>query len=80
MVDGGVDSGPILAQAAVPVLPGDTRDTLHERILKVEHRLLPQVIHAIATQAITLEPNVRIHAGSDDRAHLFSPQFNEPKP
>jgi phosphoribosylglycinamide formyltransferase 1 len=83
VVDGGVDSGPILAQAAVPVLPGDTRDSLHERILKVEHRLLPQVIHAIARQTITLEPNVRIHAGhviTDDRAHLFSPQFDERTP
>ncbi|HET7568492.1 MAG TPA: phosphoribosylglycinamide formyltransferase [Gaiellaceae bacterium] len=44
LVDEGVDSGPILRQERVPVLPGDTPDTLHERIKAVEHRLLPQVV------------------------------------
>jgi phosphoribosylglycinamide formyltransferase-1 len=39
-----VDAGPILAQEAVPVLPGDTAETLHERIKEVEHRLYPQTI------------------------------------
>jgi phosphoribosylglycinamide formyltransferase-1 len=39
-----VDAGPILAQEAVPVLPDDTADTLHERIKTVERRLYPQTI------------------------------------
>ena len=39
-----VDRGPILAQEAVPVLPGDTVETLHERIKAVEHRLYPDTI------------------------------------
>jgi phosphoribosylglycinamide formyltransferase-1 len=39
-----VDSGPILAQEAVPVVPGDTVEYLHERIKQVEHRLYPQAI------------------------------------
>lgn len=39
-----VDDGPILAQEAVPVLPGDTVATLHERIKTVERRLYPEAI------------------------------------
>jgi len=39
-----VDSGPILLQAAVPVLPDDTPETLHARIQDQEHRILPQAI------------------------------------
>ncbi len=42
------DQGPILAQARVPVLPGDTPETLAARILQVEHRLLPAVVLAAA--------------------------------
>jgi phosphoribosylglycinamide formyltransferase 1 len=44
-----VDSGPILIQAAVPVLPDDTPETLHARIQLQEHRILPQAI-ALAAQ------------------------------
>lgn len=44
------DQGPILGQARVPVLPGDTPDTLARRVLEVEHRLLPAAIRA-ATEA-----------------------------
>ena len=39
-----VDHGPILAQEAVAVLPGDTPETLHERVKEVERRLYPQVL------------------------------------
>ncbi|HSB54157.1 MAG TPA: phosphoribosylglycinamide formyltransferase [Gemmatimonadales bacterium] len=49
LVDEEYDRGAILAQARVPVLPGDTPDTLAARVLEAEHRLLPQVIlHAAA--------------------------------
>lgn len=41
-----MDEGPILAQAAVPVLPGDTHDTLAARVLAQEHRLYPQALQA----------------------------------
>ncbi|MBT8463380.1 MAG: phosphoribosylglycinamide formyltransferase [Myxococcales bacterium] len=56
IVDAGVDTGPIIAQAAVPVVEGDSAESLHTRIQVQEHRLLPAVIHQIAIGAITLNP------------------------
>jgi phosphoribosylglycinamide formyltransferase-1 len=47
-VDSSLDGGPIIAQAAVPVLPGDDAHALQARIQREEHRLLPEVVRAIA--------------------------------
>jgi len=44
LVDAGTDTGPIVAQGAVPVLPGDDAHTLRQRILGVEHRLYPMAL------------------------------------
>jgi phosphoribosylglycinamide formyltransferase-1 len=46
-VDAGMDTGPIIAQARVPVLPGDTAQTLHARIQEQEHRLYPEVLRKL---------------------------------
>lgn len=54
IVDNGVDSGPILAQERVPVLPGDDEHTLHERIKPVERRLLIDVVRRVATGDLDL--------------------------
>ncbi|MDX2026128.1 phosphoribosylglycinamide formyltransferase [Microcella sp.] len=54
VVDSGVDTGPILAQERVPVLPDDTEHSLHERIKPVERRLLIDVVRGIADGAIEL--------------------------
>jgi len=51
-----MDSGPILMQAAVPVLPDDTPETLHARIQLQEHRILPQAI-ALAAQKQSTAPD-----------------------
>ncbi|MCB1368063.1 MAG: phosphoribosylglycinamide formyltransferase [Rhodobacteraceae bacterium] len=45
---GDLDDGPILGQAKVPVLPGDTADSLAARVLKMEHRLYPAVLARFA--------------------------------
>jgi phosphoribosylglycinamide formyltransferase-1 len=49
-VDAGMDSGEIIAQARVPVLEGDTPETLHARIQVEEHQLYPAVIAQLAAQ------------------------------
>ncbi|WP_375486479.1 phosphoribosylglycinamide formyltransferase [uncultured Mycobacterium sp.] len=53
LIDAGTDTGPILAQQAVPVLEGDDEATLHERIKVVERRLLADVVAAVATGGVT---------------------------
>jgi phosphoribosylglycinamide formyltransferase-1 len=72
LVDAGVDSGPIIAQAVVPVLPGDDATSLHARIQIAEHVLLPGAIDAIARGAIVLEPELQIHAAAAASDVLFS--------
>jgi formyltetrahydrofolate-dependent phosphoribosylglycinamide formyltransferase len=54
LVDAGVDSGPVLAQQAVRVEPGDTEETLHERIKIEERRLLVEVVAALARHGCTV--------------------------
>jgi phosphoribosylglycinamide formyltransferase-1 len=55
LVDSGVDSGPVLAQAPVPVLPGDDEDTLHERIKTVERVLLVEVVGRLAREGYRID-------------------------
>ncbi|MGC4090937.1 MAG: phosphoribosylglycinamide formyltransferase [Polyangiaceae bacterium] len=47
-VDDGVDTGPIIAQRAVPILPGDTESSLAERVHPVEHRLYVEVLRDLS--------------------------------
>jgi len=54
IVDADVDTGPVLAQAAVPVLPADTVATLHERIKIEERRLLVDVVATLAREGATV--------------------------
>jgi len=54
LVTADVDAGPILAQACVPVLPDDTVDSLSDRILAEEHRLLPAVLRQMLAGRLVL--------------------------
>jgi phosphoribosylglycinamide formyltransferase-1 len=48
-VDAGMDTGEIISQIEVPILPGDTAETLHARIQVAEHQLYPEVIAQLAS-------------------------------
>ncbi len=50
-----VDTGPIVAQAAVPVLPGDDADSLAARILEQEHRIFPMALRLVAEGRVRVE-------------------------
>jgi phosphoribosylglycinamide formyltransferase-1 len=53
-----MDTGPIIAQAAVPVLAGDTPDRLADRVLAAEHRLYPHALRLIAAGRVRVEGEV----------------------
>ncbi len=54
-VDEGVDTGPVIARAEVPIEPGDTEETLAEKIHAQEHRTYPEVISLFASGKVRLE-------------------------
>lgn len=69
-----MDTGPIVAQAAVPVLPGDTAETLAARVLEAEHRLYPHALRLVASGAArVVANNVVIDRPLNHQPPLFSP-------
>jgi phosphoribosylglycinamide formyltransferase-1 len=74
-VTSAVDSGPVIAQAAVPVLPDDTEERLAARVLAEEHRIFPQAIRWIAQGRAVLGPDgrVRISGARSATGALASP-------
>jgi phosphoribosylglycinamide formyltransferase-1 len=75
-VDEGTDTGPIIAQAVVPVLPEDTEQVLAARILAQEHRLYPQAVHWFAQGRLSLAGRtVRVDgAAAGAEALLVNPE------
>lgn len=59
----GMDEGPIVAQGAVPVLAGDTAETLAARILTVEHKLYPLALKLLAEGKVRMEDGRAVFAG-----------------
>ena len=65
-----LDAGPIVAQAAVPVLPGDTVDTLSDRILQQEHRIYPMALRWFAEDRARIV-NGHVHIDSEESQALW---------
>ncbi len=63
-VDEGTDTGPIIVQAIVPVLPADTEETLAKRLLEQEHRIYPQAIEWFAEGRLSVEGRRVVVAGA----------------
>jgi phosphoribosylglycinamide formyltransferase-1 len=74
----GMDEGPIVAQAAVPVLPGDTPDDLAARVLEAEHRLYPLALGLVASGQVRVAGE-QVVGMTQIRAQppLFSPPIDE---
>ncbi|MGF1629567.1 MAG: phosphoribosylglycinamide formyltransferase [Kiloniellaceae bacterium] len=69
-----VDGGPLIGQAAVPVVPGDDAESLANRVLAAEHRLYPACLRLVAEGSARLvEGKVKISGDFEDGAQIFSP-------
>jgi len=67
-----LDHGPIIAQAAVPVLPGDTEDALAARVLRQEHRIYPLALRWFAEDRLIVENGIVRVKGQDASQALLS--------
>ena len=74
------DSGPILIQAAVPVLDGDTEESLAARILAQEHQIYPKAIQLVAEGRVSVDGGrVRIAGAPGEPSWtISSPSLDEP--
>jgi phosphoribosylglycinamide formyltransferase-1 len=75
LVDRSVDGGPILVQECVPVLAGDSEETLAERILLAEHRVLPRAVRLVAEGRVRREGRRILDAARGERSR---PQETSP--
>jgi phosphoribosylglycinamide formyltransferase-1 len=80
-VEEGVDAGPIVVQAAVPVLPDDSEETLAARILVQEHRIFPQAVQWFAQGRLSLDGrSVRLDGAGEPSPALTSPPLEASPP
>jgi len=77
-VDEGMDTGPVIIQAAVPVSQNDTEETLSEKILRLEHKIYPEAIRLFSEGKIEVEGRkVRIRGYAPFDAHMINPLLNK---
>jgi phosphoribosylglycinamide formyltransferase-1 len=77
-LDEGVDTGPIIIQAVVPVYPDDSEEVLKDRILKLEHKIYPKAIQLFAQGRLTIKGRkVHIRGYEKDESQcLINPSLN----
>jgi methionyl-tRNA formyltransferase len=68
-----MDAGPIIAQAVVPVMAGDTVDDLSARILSAEHKLYPHALRLVASGAAWIEGE-KVRYASPESCRLLLPR------
>jgi phosphoribosylglycinamide formyltransferase-1 len=68
-----MDEGPIVAQAAVPVLASDTAETLATRVLEAEHHLYPHALALVASGAVFVKGERVVDTNDQAQVPLFSP-------
>ena len=69
-----LDHGPVVIQAAVPILPGDTEKSLAARVLQQEHRIYPRAVHWFMADRLKLSNNyVEVSNASINETALYSP-------
>jgi phosphoribosylglycinamide formyltransferase-1 len=77
-LDEGVDTGPIIIQAVVPVYPDDSEEVLKDRILKLEHKIYPKAIQLFAQGRLTIKGR-KVHIRDyekDESQCLINPPLN----
>lgn len=75
-VDEGMDTGPVIIQAVVAVLPTDTEESLSERILRYEHKIFPEAIRLFEEGRLVVEGrkvNIKGHKGPDASPGMVNP-------
>lgn len=72
-VTAAMDDGPIIAQAAVPILPGDGEEALANRVLAVEHKLYPLALRLVAEGKARMEDGQAVLSGVGAEGSLLSP-------
>lgn len=68
-----MDDGPIIAQAAVPVMPDDTPDRLSARVLKAEHQLYPEALRSVADGAVRVNGEKIVRDAFPEPQSAFNP-------
>ena len=77
-VDEGMDTGRIIIQAAVPVMPDDTEDTLSERILSFEHRIYPEAVRLFSEGRIEIKGRtVKIKDHHGVSSNIVNPPYRQ---